>query len=130
MRLSRFRLPIALTMIVLLAALALLGRVRAQVGTVIPTPSPMPSPAPTPRPATITRTFHCNCSSPGQPVIWAGNVQATSYFQARQEAVLQCSGYLGSKPVSPLIPTPAFNFGAPPTLAPMPVNACAQCACS
>jgi hypothetical protein len=79
----------------------------------------------------VARSFHCNCTSAGQPVIWAGNVLATTYFQARQLAVSQCSAYLGAKPISPLIPTPAaVAAAAAPTFAPIVVNACGQCACN
>jgi hypothetical protein len=127
---SRLRLAIALLFIMAVFALVLHGRGRAQVGTVIPTPSPLPSATPTPRTGTLSRNSYCNCTAPGRPVIWAGNVQATGYFQARQLAVSQCSAYLGSKPVSPLIPTPAVSFGGAPTFAPLAVNACAQCACN
>jgi hypothetical protein len=119
-----------LLIVMLMVAMVMMGRGRAQVGTVIPTPSPIPTISPTPRPGTVTRSFHCNCTSAGQPVLWAGNVLATTYFQARQLASAQCSGYLGSKPISPLIPTPAVVLGAAPTFAPLVVSACGQCACN
>jgi hypothetical protein len=122
------RIPIALAIMMLV--LLLPGRARAQVGTVVATPSPRPSPLPTPRPATISRSFHCNCTSAGRPVLWAGNVMATNYFQARQLASSLCLAYIGEKPVSPLIPTPAVSFGGPPTFAPLGVNPCGQCACN
>ena len=128
---SRLRISIALLIIMLMVGMVLRGRGRAQVGTIIPTASPIPTPIATPRPGTVARTFHCNCTSAGQPVIWAGNVQSTTYFQARQLAISQCSAYLGSKPISPLIPTPAVALGSSPsTLAPLIVNACGQCACN
>lgn len=127
---SRLRISVALVIVVLMVAMVLRGRSRAQVGTVIPTPSPIPTPIATPRPGTVARTFHCNCTSAGQPVLWAGNVQALTYFQARQLAVTQCSAYLGSKPLSPLIPTPEVALGVAPTFAPLAVNACGQCACN
>jgi len=123
------RIAIALTIIALFLAL-LPAPARAQIGTVIPTPAPTASPMPTVRPPTVSRSFHCNCTSAGQPVIWAGYVQASSYFQARQAAVSQCSAYLGSKPFSPLIPTPAAVAQAGPTFAPLVVSACGQCACN
>ena len=53
---------------------------------------------PTPRALNVTRLFHCNCTSPGNPVLWAGNVQASSYFQARQMGTSQCLAYIGGKP--------------------------------
>jgi hypothetical protein len=122
----------AMVLIAIMFALVLMSprRGTAQVGTVIPTPSPIPTPIATPRPGTLSRNFYCNCSSAGQPVLWAGNVQATSYFQARQLATNQCLAYLGAKPVSPLIPTPALAFGAQPTFAPLAVNVCGSCACN
>lgn len=127
---SRLRISIALVIVMLMLAMVLQGRSRAQLATVIPTPSPIPTPIATPRPGTVTRSFHCNCTSAGQPVLWAGNVQALTYFQARQLAAAQCSAYLGAKPISPLIPTPAVATGAAPTFAPIVVNACGQCACN
>jgi len=127
---SRSRILVVLLVITLLVLMVIRGRSRAQVGTVIPTPSPIPSATATPPPATVSRSFHCNCTSAGQPVIWAGNVTATSYFLARQAAVSACSAYLGSKPLSPLIPTPAAATGAAPTFAPLAINACGQCACN
>jgi hypothetical protein len=129
---NRLRIWIALTIVLILMAMVLRGRGRAQVGTVIPTSSPIPTAIPTPAPGTVTRTFHCNCTSAGQPVVWAGNVQALSYFQARQLATSQCSAYLGAKPISPLIPTPAAasQGSTGPTFVPLAINACALCACN
>jgi len=106
------------------------GRGRAQLATNIPTPSPQPTAMPTPRPINVTRLFHCNCTSPGNPVLWAGNVQASSYFQARQMGTSQCLAYIGAKPLSPLLPTPAAASGAPPTFAPLTANPCMNCACN
>ena len=106
------------------------GHGRAQLATNIPTPSPIPTAKPTPRPINVTRLFHCNCTSPGNPVLWAGNVQATSYFQARQMGTNQCLAYIGGKPVSPIIPTPAVGLGAMPTFAPLTANPCMNCACN
>jgi hypothetical protein len=124
------RLGIFVPVILILTVLMSPGRGRAQVGTVIPTPSPQPTAKATPRPVNVTRLFHCNCTSPGNPVLWAGNVQASSYFQARQLGTNQCLGYLGFKPTSPLIPTPAVSLGARPTFAPLGVNPCSSCACN
>lgn len=126
MRRLRIFIPVAVT----LAVLLLPGRGRAQIGTIIPTPSPQPTAKPTPRPATVTRLFHCNCTSPGNPVLWAGNVQASSYFQARQMGTGQCLAYLGFKPTSPLLPTPVAALPARPTFAPLGVNPCSNCACN
>ncbi len=124
------RLTIFIPVVVTLLMLMLPGSGHAQVGTVIPTPSPQPTPPPTPRPGTVPRPFHCNCSSPGNPVLWAGNVQALNYFQARQMGTAQCLAYLGFKPTSPLIPTPVVALPAIPTFAPLGVNPCSSCACN
>ncbi len=124
------RIPIALVLVMLTLVLVLPRGGRAQVGTVVPTPSPIPTPVATPRPGTVARSFHCNCTSAGQPVLWGGNVQATSYFQARQLASSHCLAYIGGKPISPLIPTPAAAAGGAPTFVPLGVNPCSQCACS
>ncbi len=122
---------IVLGVLVWILLILLPGNGRAQQGTIVPTPSPLPSATPTPRPETISRSFHCNCTTAGQPVLWAGFVQATSYFQARQMATTQCLAYLGEKPVSPLIPTPAAALaGSTPVFPTLTVNPCSQCACN
>jgi hypothetical protein len=126
MRSLKISIPVVVALMVLLWP----GRGQAQLATTIPTPVPPPTARATPRPATLTRLFHCNCTSPGHPVLWAGNVEASSYFQARQLGTNQCLAYLGAKPVSPIIPTPAAGFGAPPTFAPLPFNPCSTCACN
>ena len=123
----KISIPVMVTMMVLLL---IPGRGRAQLATTIPTPSPVATAKPTPQPATLTRLFHCNCTSAGHPVVWAGNVQASSYFQARQLGTGQCLAYLGAKPVSPVIPTPATGFGAAPSFAGLPFNPCSTCACN
>jgi len=123
------RIPIALMAVMLTLVLLLPRRGRAQVGTIIPTPSPIPTPVATPLPGTVSRAFYCNCTSAGQPVLWAGNVQATNYFQARQMATSQCLAYIGAKPVSPLIPTPVTALQTP-SFAPLTVNPCSLCACN
>jgi hypothetical protein len=129
---SRSIKALGLVILVLMLLMLLPANGRAQQGTIVPTPSPLPSATPTPRPESISRSFHCNCTSAGQPVLWAGFVQAMSYFQARQLATTQCLAYIGEKPASPLIPTPApaVGFGAPPTFAPLAINPCSQCACN
>jgi hypothetical protein len=128
---TRLTIALALVATVFMLLTLLCGNSRAQQGTIVATPSPMPSPMPTPRPESVSRSFHCNCTSAGQPVLWAGFVQATNYFQARQMATTQCLAYIGERPVSPLIPTPApVGFGAPPTFMPLGVNPCSQCACN
>jgi hypothetical protein len=124
------RLRILVPVVIAVAMLLLAQRGVAQIGTVIPTASPQPTPKATPRPVNLTRSFHCNCTSPGNPVLWAGNVQASGYFQARQLGTSQCLAYLGFKPTSPLIPTPAVSLGALPTFAPLGVNPCSNCACN
>jgi hypothetical protein len=101
----------SLLWVVMVGAVVLCPRLVWAQATIIPTPMPTPVPisAPTPTPATISaiRLFHCNCYNYGQPVVWAGNVQASGYFQARQVAGGQCLAYLGLTPVSPYIPAPA-----------------------
>jgi hypothetical protein len=125
------RLRILILLAVILVIVILHGRGHSQVGTIVPTPSPLPSPSPTPINLTITRMFMCNCTSAGQPVLWSGTVQATGYFQARQMATSQCLAYLGEKPVSPMIPTPAAaNVATTPTLIPLVTNVCGLCSCN
>ncbi len=127
MRSLKILIPVAVAMVVLFWP----GRGRAQLATVIPTPQPTPSPVPTPKPINISRTFHCNCTSPGNPVLWAGNVQATGYFQARQMGTSQCLAYIGAKPVSPLIATPVVNAQETPTFTSLlTTNPCVNCACN
>jgi hypothetical protein len=127
---SRSKNAIALVVFVLMLLMLLPGNGRAQQGTIVPTPSPLPSATPTPRPGTISRSFHCNCTTAGQPVLWAGFVQALNYFQARQMATSQCLAYIGEKPVSPLIPTPAAAAQSTPIFPSLTVNPCNQCACN
>jgi hypothetical protein len=124
MRSLKILIPAIVAIIVLFSPV----RGHAQLATTIPTPSPQPSASPTPRPGTIARLFHCNCTSPGNPVLWAGNVSATSFFQARQEGVTACLAYIAGKPVSPLIPTPVA--ASTPTFATPSVNPCMNCACN
>lgn len=115
--------------VTILAAAATAQSVRAQVA--IATPIPTPTATPTPRPITMTRTFHCSCSTSGQPVVWAGNVEAMSYFQARQQATGRCRGAIGAEPVSPVIPTPsAFAGILIPAPHPPMFNPCSNCACN
>jgi hypothetical protein len=127
---TRLRIAVGLTAMMVALLTLMGGDSRAQIGTIVATPSPVPSPVPTPRPENVTRSFHCNCTTAGRPVLWSGFVQATNYFQARQLAANQCLAYIGEKPASPLIPTPALSFGAAPTFAPLGINLCGQCACS
>jgi hypothetical protein len=127
---SRLKISVMLATAAMALVMAWPGRARAQIGTIIPTPSPAATPSPTPQPATVSRLFHCNCTSAGQPVLWAGNVQATNYFEARQMAMSQCAGYLGAKPISPLIPTPAASAAIGPTTIPLAINVCGLCACN
>jgi hypothetical protein len=129
MKLRRFRVLILLAIVLMIMVLNERG--HSQVGTIVPTPSPLPSPSPTPINLSTTRTFMCNCTSAGQPVLWAGTVQASGYFQARQMATSQCLAYLGEKPTSPLMPTPeAANVASTPTLIPLVTNVCGLCSCN
>ncbi len=95
----------------------------------IPTSVPTPVATPTPQPMVVTRTFHCSCSTGGQPVVWAGNVSASSYFQARQQAVGQCMAAIGAQPESPLI-SPQSSGLVMPTPQPPMFNPCSNCACN
>ncbi|HZY60179.1 MAG TPA: hypothetical protein VFE56_10475 [Candidatus Binataceae bacterium] len=124
------RLKISIPVVVTMMVLMMPGRGRAQLATTIPTPSPAPTAQPTPRAATATRLFFCNCTSAGHPVTWAGTVQASSYFQARQLGTGQCLAFLGAKPISPVIPTPAAGFAAAPSFVGLPSNPCSNCACN
>lgn len=126
MKSFKILIPVVAAMVVLFWP----GRGRAQLATTVTTPSPVPTPMPTPRPITITRLFHCNCTSPGNPVLWAGNVEATSYFQARQLGTSQCLAYLGAKPLSPSIATPVIAAETPIPAFSLTVNPCMNCACN
>ena len=103
----------------------------AQVAApIVPTPAPAPTPAPTPFALPTSETFSCSCSSPGQPVIWMGQVSASSYVLAEQAAKGACLGYLGSKPISPFIQPPSSSiFGAPAQALSAPKQ-CTSCACN
>ncbi|HLH77504.1 MAG TPA: hypothetical protein VKV28_11915 [Candidatus Binataceae bacterium] len=140
-----------LALIILLLAVLAPGTLWAQA-TIIPTPAPTPAPAPTATPAQLgARSFYCNCAAFGQPVSWAGQVQALNYFLARQTAGGECLAYLGLAPQSPYIAPPVSGFGgaaAPqgtpnpyvldplaaaqiPQRPPLPANnPCASCACN
>ena len=108
----------------ILAAAAAPDRARAQPATPVATPTTVPTF--TPLPMATARAFHCSCSGPGQPVAWAGMVQAQSYFQARQQASGQCLGALSALPVPPSIPTGLVT----PTPVPPVFSPCANCACN
>jgi hypothetical protein len=114
------------------AALALFvvtaGASRAQV---VSTPIATPAPIPTPSPLSSMQTFSCSCSSPGQPVQWAGRLTASSYFQASQAAKGACLGYLTSKPIPGLVAQQTNNFtSALGSLAVTTTGTCANCACN
>lgn len=115
-----------LFLVAILAAAATPDRARAQPATPVPTLTPVPTP--TPHPMATARVFHCSCSGPGRPVVWAGTVQAQSYFQARQQASGQCLGALSGVPVSPQIAMP--NGFVQPTPVPPVFSPCSNCACN
>lgn len=102
----------------------------------VPTPMPTLAPTPTitPTPAITTQLFSCSCSTPGQPVVWAGRVQAPSFFFARQLAERQCLGYLGAQAPSPIIPTPSaageLGGGGGGGSSQAMANPCSDCACN
>jgi hypothetical protein len=99
----------------------------------VPSPAPTPSITPTPQatPTPVLHAFRCSCSTPGQPVVWAGQVSALNFFSARQAAVGHCLSAIGAKPVSPLIPPASLPFTAAlPTPLPPMFNPCSSCACN
>jgi len=114
-----------------LAWAAMPSRLNAQaVAPVVPTPVPATTPAPTPIAAHTAQIFSCSCSSPGQPVAWMGRLSASSYVMARQAAQGACLGYLGSKPISPLIQPPSSSLLSAPTQALTAPKQCTACACN
>jgi hypothetical protein len=63
----------------------------------------------TPTPA--TRIYNCSCFNTGTRVRWIGQVTATSFYAARQSAVVSCVSYLTNREASSAyIPPPNFNF--------------------
>lgn len=117
---------LAFTLAVILAALSVAGTAHAQFPSPLPTPTVVPTL--TPHPLPTPRSFHCNCFRSGQPVAWAGQVQASSFFQARQAAAGACMAALGARPGAPPLLRPA-PF-AVPTLEPPLFNPCSNCACN
>jgi hypothetical protein len=71
------------------------------------------TPAPTPR------EFYCSCFGAASPTRWMGQVQAPTYFAARQTAVNSCLAYnFNRRPSSAYVPPSVFHFfptPAPPT---------------
>ena len=69
--------------------------------------------APTPR------VFYCSCFGAASPTRWMGQVQAPSYFAARQAAVNSCLAYnFNRRPSSAYVPPSVFHFfptPAPPS---------------
>jgi len=102
------------------------GQAHAQ--TPIPLPTITPAPTATPQAMSTIRTFHCNCFGPGRPVSWAGYVQAPNYFQASQQAISQCSGYLLGQVQPPQIPMTSGLIQPSPT--PVMLSPCTSCACN
>ncbi|HLH77987.1 MAG TPA: hypothetical protein VKV28_14385 [Candidatus Binataceae bacterium] len=93
----------------------------------LPTPSALPpltlpqiamaTAAPTPAP----RVYNCSCNGSASYTRWMGTVNASSYFQARENAVNLCLNFnFNRRPASPFIPPPVFAFFPPP---PAPVAA-------
>jgi hypothetical protein len=111
--------------------LLLRGNSEAQQAFVpaVPTPAPIQTIAPTP--LATPALFHCSCSTPGQPVVWAGSISAPSFFLARQAAGGRCLAALRAKPTSPFIPPPGGGFAPALPVPPAPlVNPCSACACN
>ena len=71
-----------------------------------------PSP-PTPTPTPSVQTFNCSCYGPGSPTAWMGQVQSTSYFNARQTAQGACVAYNVRSPSQPAIPSLASQSALP-----------------
>lgn len=97
------------------------------VSGTLPTPSALPplnlpqiamaTAAPTPAP----RVYNCSCNGSASYTRWMGTVNASSYFQARENAVNLCLNFnFNRRPASPFIPPPVFAFFPPP---PPPVAA-------
>jgi hypothetical protein len=64
---------------------------------------------PTPTPS--ARIYNCSCFNTGTRVRWIGQVQASSFYQARQSAVNSCAAYnFNRRPSSAFIPPPQFGF--------------------
>jgi hypothetical protein len=89
-----------------------LSQPAATIG--IPPLAPIPTPiaaSPTP----VARVFHCSCFGRGTGTHFVGNVNAASYFAARQSAISSCLAFNQLKePVSPFIP-PRASLGLPVT---------------
>jgi hypothetical protein len=68
------------------------------------------TPVPTPR------VFSCSCFGSGSRTRWMGQVQASSYFTARQSAVNSCLAYnFNRRPSSSFVPPQEFHFFPTPT---------------
>jgi hypothetical protein len=64
---------------------------------------------PTPTPS--SRIYNCSCYNVGTRVRWIGQVQASSFYAARQNAVNSCVAYnFNRRPSSAFIPPPVFSF--------------------
>ncbi|MBF6570459.1 MAG: hypothetical protein IVW54_16455 [Candidatus Binataceae bacterium] len=96
-------------------------------GTLAAPAPPLLAPAPgasaalvRPTPGPSNRIFNCSCFGPASPTRWMGQVQASSYFTARENAVNSCIAYnFNRRPSSAFVPPPVFLFF--PTPAP-PIN--------
>jgi len=62
------------------------------------------------------RVFYCSCFGAASPTRWMGQVQAATYFAARQTAVNSCLAYnFNRQPTSAFVPPSGFNFFPTPT---------------
>ena len=69
------------------------SQLPAPVSTLVAPPlAPVPAP-PTPAPPVTARVFNCSCFGPGSSTHWMGQVQAPSYFGARQSALGACLSF-------------------------------------
>ncbi len=69
--------------------------------------------------AATPRVFYCSCFGAASPTRWMGEVQAPTYFAARQSAVNSCLAYnFNRRPSSAFVPPTQFHFfptPAPPS---------------
>ncbi|MGH7986194.1 MAG: hypothetical protein ACREQX_07915 [Candidatus Binataceae bacterium] len=75
-----------------------------------------PTPA-TPTPTPAVHVFNCSCYGPGTGTHWMGQLQASSFFGARQAATSECLTYnLGKAPESPFLPPTSIGLPSAPAL--------------
>jgi hypothetical protein len=71
----------------------------------------------TPTPTPSAHVFNCSCYGPGTGTHWMGQLQASSFFSARQAATSACLTYnLDKAPESPFIPTGVLGLPQAPAM--------------